>query len=239
MGAWPGDDFRTKTIEESALLSDALDEASPGLVVIFSDGRPKRLAIRLDKKPIEIGRVPSEGVFVVEDDRVSRRHTRISIKGDSVRVTDLDSRNGVFVDGKRVLDETFPRLQPADRSCGGRIACDARISGLKIIFHFDYSSLHELGTAENQRRAKIGRRCFDGVGGRRSEIIAERGRELRRIGRRHLRSMRSGIEIDIHFAALARHRRRLLTRRATAGRVFFERRIFQRKISRCRARSQS
>jgi transcriptional regulator with PAS, ATPase and Fis domain len=105
-----GDDFRTKTIEESALLSDALDEASPGLVVIFSDGRPKCLPIRLDKKPIEIGRVPSDGVFVVEDDRVSRRHARISIKGDSVRVTDLDSRNGVFVDGKRVLDETFQRL---------------------------------------------------------------------------------------------------------------------------------
>jgi transcriptional regulator with PAS, ATPase and Fis domain len=105
-----GDDFRTKTIEESALLSDALDEASPGLVVIFSDGRPKCLAIRLDKKPIEIGRVASEGVFVVEDDRVSRRHARIAIKGDTVRVTDLDSRNGVFVDGKRVLDETFPRL---------------------------------------------------------------------------------------------------------------------------------
>ena len=104
------DDFRTKTIEESALLSDALDEASPGLVVIFSDGRPKCLAIRLDEKPIEIGRVASEGVFVVEDDRVSRRHARIAIKGDTVRVTDLDSRNGVFVDGKRVLDETFPRL---------------------------------------------------------------------------------------------------------------------------------
>lgn len=104
------DDFRTKTIEESALLSDALDEASPGLVVIFSDGRPRCLAVRLDEKPMEIGRVASEGVFVVEDDRVSRRHARIAIKGDTVRVTDLDSRNGVFVDGKRILDETFPRL---------------------------------------------------------------------------------------------------------------------------------
>ena len=109
-GRMAGDDFRTKTIEESALLSDALDEASPGLVVIFSEGRPKCVGVRFDKKPIEIGRVASEGVFVVDDDRVSRRHARIVIKGDSVRVTDLDSRNGVFVDGKRVLDETFPRL---------------------------------------------------------------------------------------------------------------------------------
>jgi transcriptional regulator with PAS, ATPase and Fis domain len=104
------DDFRNKTIEESALLSDALDEACPGLVVIFSDGRPKCLPIRLDRKPIEIGRVAGEGVFVVEDDRVSRRHTRVALRGDSVRVTDLDSRNGTFVDGKRVRDETFVKL---------------------------------------------------------------------------------------------------------------------------------
>jgi len=104
------DDFGTKTIEESALLTDALDETCPGLVVIFSDGRSKCLPIRLDKKPIEIGRVAGEGVFVVEDDRVSRRHTRVVLRGDSVRVTDLDSRNGTFVDGKRVMDETFAKL---------------------------------------------------------------------------------------------------------------------------------
>ena len=104
------DDFRTKTIEESALLSDALDEASPGLVVIFSQGKPLCDGVRLDKKPIELGRIASEGVFVVNDDRVSKRHVRITVKGESVRVTDLDSRNGVFVDGKRVLDETFARL---------------------------------------------------------------------------------------------------------------------------------
>jgi transcriptional regulator with PAS, ATPase and Fis domain len=104
------DDFSTKTIEESALQADALDEASPGLVVIFSEGRPKCLAVRLDKGQIDIGRVRGDGVFVVEDDRVSRRHTRITRKGDSVRVTDLDSRNGTFVDGKRITDETFARL---------------------------------------------------------------------------------------------------------------------------------
>jgi transcriptional regulator of acetoin/glycerol metabolism len=106
------DDFSTRTIEESALLSDALDEASPGLVVIFSNGLPRCLSVRLglDRKPLEVGRVAGEGVFVVDDDRVSRRHTRITRRGEGVRVTDLDSRNGTFVDGKRVTDETFSRL---------------------------------------------------------------------------------------------------------------------------------
>jgi transcriptional regulator of acetoin/glycerol metabolism len=105
-----GDDFRTKTIEESSLLANLLDDAKPGLVVIFSEGRPKCLPIPLDKKAVEIGRVAGDGVFVVDDDRVSRRHTRVSLRGDGVRVQDLESRNGTFVDGRRVQDETFAKL---------------------------------------------------------------------------------------------------------------------------------
>jgi transcriptional regulator with GAF, ATPase, and Fis domain len=104
------EDFRTKTIEESALYGNAPEEATPGLVVIFSEGRPKSQPIRLDKKPIELGRVAAEGVFVVDDDRVSRHHTRITLRADGVRITDLDSRNGTFVDGKRIGDETFLKL---------------------------------------------------------------------------------------------------------------------------------
>jgi transcriptional regulator of acetoin/glycerol metabolism len=104
------DDLRTKTIEESALYGDAPDQATPGLVVIFSENRPQSHAIRLDKKPIELGRVAADGVFVVDDDRVSRRHTRIILRADGVRITDLESRNGTFVDSKRIADETFLKL---------------------------------------------------------------------------------------------------------------------------------
>jgi DNA-binding NtrC family response regulator len=57
-----------------------------------------------------LGRYKGPDVVVVDDDRISRRHTRISLKGDGVRVTDLESRNGTFVDGQKIVDETFAKL---------------------------------------------------------------------------------------------------------------------------------
>jgi transcriptional regulator of acetoin/glycerol metabolism len=103
-----GDTFRT-TIDESVLIADSFDRPCPGLVVIFSGGRPRCVPIRLDEGPIVLGRFPADGIAVVDDDRISRRHTKVALRGDSVRVTDLDSRNGTFVDGARVQDETFTR----------------------------------------------------------------------------------------------------------------------------------
>ena len=105
----PAETYRT-TIDESVLITDSQDRPFPGLVVIFSGGRPQCQAIRLDAKGVVLGRPPADDVHVVDDDRISRRHTRIALKGDGVRVTDLESRNGTFVDGARVGDETFARL---------------------------------------------------------------------------------------------------------------------------------
>jgi transcriptional regulator of acetoin/glycerol metabolism len=98
------------TVDESVLVADAEDRAVPGLVVVFSGGRPQCAMVRLDAKPIVLGRFPGDGVVVVDDDRVSRRHTQVMRKGDGVRVTDLDSRNGTFVDGVKIADETYGSL---------------------------------------------------------------------------------------------------------------------------------
>src|SRR6185436_19330355 len=51
-----------------------------------------------------------DGVVGLDDDRVSRRHTRITIRAGGVQVTDLESRNGTFIDGRRIRNETFPKL---------------------------------------------------------------------------------------------------------------------------------
>ena len=101
--------FRT-TIDESVLITDSQDRPLPGLVVIFSGGQPQCQPIRLDTKPIVLGRFPADDVVVVDDDRISRRHTRVALKNEGVRVTDLESRNGTFVDAQRVTDETMPKL---------------------------------------------------------------------------------------------------------------------------------
>jgi len=45
--------------------------------------------------------------FVVEELSVSRVHAEVMVDGDAMCVKDLDSRNGTFVDGKRVNDATL------------------------------------------------------------------------------------------------------------------------------------
>ena len=104
-----GDTFRT-TIDESVLITGADDRPFPGLVVIFSGGQPRCQPIRLDQRPIVLGRFPADGIVVVDDDRISRRHTSVALKGDGVHVVDLESRNGTFVDGVRVQDETYAKM---------------------------------------------------------------------------------------------------------------------------------
>ncbi len=98
------------TIEESGLVSELLDRPTPGMVLMFTEGKARCTPIRLDGGPIEIGRVAADGMVVLSDDRVSRRHTRVTLRADGVHVADLDSRNGTFVDGRRVRAETFARL---------------------------------------------------------------------------------------------------------------------------------
>lgn len=48
-----------------------------------------------------LGRDPSVGVYV-EHPSVSRHHARITIEGDEAVLEDLKSRNGTFLDGRRI-----------------------------------------------------------------------------------------------------------------------------------------
>ena len=48
-----------------------------------------------------LGRDPSAGIYV-EHPSVSRQHARISIDGNEAVLEDLQSRNGTFLDGRRI-----------------------------------------------------------------------------------------------------------------------------------------
>ena len=82
----------------------------PGVVGIFSQGKPINLPISINRRRVEIGREVTYGATKLEDDRASRKHTAIEWHGTEVRVTDLGSRNGTFVDGRPVQDEVFQDL---------------------------------------------------------------------------------------------------------------------------------
>ncbi len=78
----------------------------PGLVLVFSAGEPLLSPLVPGDGPLDLGRGNVAGVRI-EDATMSRRHARVSREGKRWKVTDLGSRNGVLVDGKRIRDEVL------------------------------------------------------------------------------------------------------------------------------------
>jgi pSer/pThr/pTyr-binding forkhead associated (FHA) protein len=65
---------------------------------------------------LRIGRA-SDNSIVIDDPNVSRHHAMIRVENGSYHIRDLDSRNGVFVNGTRV---SSARISPADNISLGR-----------------------------------------------------------------------------------------------------------------------
>lgn len=65
------------------------------------DGQ-ERPALVLGDQPLRIGRLPSNDLVIDHDPTVSGEHATVWREGGAVFVRDLGSRNGTFVNGKRV-----------------------------------------------------------------------------------------------------------------------------------------
>ena len=88
----------------------ARDTAVPGVVAVFSAGKPLLAAIPLTNDTAILGRDEALGIT---DDRVSRQHASISLSRGTWSVTDHDSRNGTFVNGTKITGTTVlapPRI---------------------------------------------------------------------------------------------------------------------------------
>lgn len=75
--------------------------------IIVANGGQEGLFLPLGKKTSVIGR--DEAVpLQVEDERVSRKHLQIRFEAadNSYRAFDMKSANGVYVNGRKVFDET-------------------------------------------------------------------------------------------------------------------------------------
>ena len=73
---------------------------APGVLVVFTAGRPALKALTL-AVPLELGR-DQLAALDLEDARTSRRHLRLSVEAGRLTVEDLQSTNGVFLDGARI-----------------------------------------------------------------------------------------------------------------------------------------
>ncbi|MBK7862481.1 MAG: FHA domain-containing protein [Archangiaceae bacterium] len=69
----------------------------------------------LRSREIVIGR-DSRADVVVDDEAVSRRHAKVLVEGNNLRVVDLASNNGTFLNGRRVAAE---QLKVGDQICIG------------------------------------------------------------------------------------------------------------------------
>ena len=69
--------------------------------VYIMNGPDKALMYEVNKSSIHIGRAPENDVQI-KDKSVSRVHVKILKRGNKYFITDLESRNGTFIDGVRI-----------------------------------------------------------------------------------------------------------------------------------------
>jgi hypothetical protein len=94
-----------ETRDDSGRMTAPRPRPQAGIVVVFAAGRPATSAFEVGPDGLTIGRGSPAGVLD-DDERISRRHVRVAAReiagGHTWIVEDLGSRNGTFVDGKRL-----------------------------------------------------------------------------------------------------------------------------------------
>jgi transcriptional regulator of acetoin/glycerol metabolism len=71
------------------------------IIVLRSDGGARRATVHALKGPLSVGRAETSDICI-EDSGISRVHIQLAPSEAGVELVDLDSRNGTYVDGRRV-----------------------------------------------------------------------------------------------------------------------------------------
>jgi class 3 adenylate cyclase len=89
-----------------ALLRERVEaERCRGAVVVFHDQTGRQRVVHLGQR-LRIGRLPDNDVALVWDDEVSRRHAHITRTAEGWVLVDDSSRNGSYLNGERVTDQS-------------------------------------------------------------------------------------------------------------------------------------
>ncbi|MCB9638487.1 MAG: sigma 54-dependent Fis family transcriptional regulator [Myxococcales bacterium] len=161
---------RPKEAKE-ALTTLRMDDWSPlrsssmvvrGYTVDVVEGPHEGLTLPLNQEITEVGRSEIRHIPLAEDKRVSSLHCEILLDEHGVRVRDLESRNGMFLEGHRILDAYW---RPNTRLQVGRsvLVLKAYESPTKIQVNFFDDSAQLVGKSEKMRRifsllARLGQR---------------------------------------------------------------------------------
>jgi pSer/pThr/pTyr-binding forkhead associated (FHA) protein len=75
------------------------------LIVTFMSGAEDGRQVTVENQTVSIGREERNDVVVPYDSRVSRRHLQVDALEHQLRLIDLGSRNGTFLeDGTRIVE---------------------------------------------------------------------------------------------------------------------------------------
>lgn len=88
---------------------------------VISEGPMKGRRFRIETPIVHLGRADYNEIQIPEDS-VSAAHAMLIQRSGRWQVTDLESRNGTYVDGDRVTETALPE------------ACDLRLGNVKMIF---------------------------------------------------------------------------------------------------------
>jgi pSer/pThr/pTyr-binding forkhead associated (FHA) protein len=127
-----GESGEAMAIEEEITDSDVLEvkllkkvltaldkETVPSLEVLNGSAEGKKVFLTDDASEITVGRDP-ECEFPINEYVISRHHAKIQKRWGGISIRDLESKNGTFVNNKRIVEEF---LHDGDRVALGTIVC--------------------------------------------------------------------------------------------------------------------
>lgn len=85
-------------VRKTRLLEEGGEKKSAPIFawLVFLEGRQQYEVMRIDREQVYLGSSPDSGIFI-DDDYVSKEHASIRYRDGKFFITDLDSRNGTFV----------------------------------------------------------------------------------------------------------------------------------------------
>jgi two-component system, NtrC family, response regulator AtoC len=155
---------------------------APSCIVVRYE-RDRRLVDVRDHPEVIVGR-SRDVTYVADDDRVSRRHLRITFRDQTLWAEDLGSRNGSKLNGRRI--EGRVALQPGDLLTAGPVEISVYTPGAAATIVGEGELSTRLG-AEVERAVRFKRPLavvgimLDGARGPRHEAALRLASRLRRI----------------------------------------------------------
>jgi protein phosphatase len=103
---------RFSTDEEHTGDTPVMDEEQPVAFVMNLDENASKFFQPVMPPEFTIGRDSKSGLIITEDMTISRRHCMIKVADEGLTLRDLGSRNGTYLNGKRIRD-TVPLPVPS------------------------------------------------------------------------------------------------------------------------------